>query len=82
MFLGHLVTGVRAYSAEQAAHGEPGVSALGYLFRSQLWFESFQNWQSEFMAVEALVVLSVYLRQLGSSESKPVHAPHWKTGAN
>jgi Domain of unknown function (DUF6766) len=82
MFLGHLVTGARAYSAEQAAHGEPGVSALGYLFRSQFWFESFQNWQSEFMAVGALVVLSVYLRQRGSSESKPVHAPHQKTGAD
>jgi hypothetical protein len=82
MFLGHLVTGARAYSAEQAAHGEPGVSALGYLFRSQVWFESFQNWQSEFMAVGALVVLSVYLRQRGSSESKPVYAPHQKTGAH
>ena len=82
MLLGHLVTGARAYSAEQAAHGEPGVSALGYLFRSQFWFESFQNWQSEFMAVGALVVLSVYLRQRGSSESKPVHAPHQKTGAD
>ena len=81
-FLGHLVTGARAYSAEQVAHGEPGVSALGYLSRSQFWFESFQNWQSEFMAVGTLVVLSVYLRQRGSTESKPVHAPHHKTGAD
>jgi hypothetical protein len=79
-FTGHLVTGAHAYSAEQAAHGEPGVSVLGYLFRSQFWFESFQNWQSEFLAVGSLVVLSVYLRQRGSSESKPVHAPHDKTG--
>ncbi|HZM40411.1 MAG TPA: DUF6766 family protein [Acidimicrobiales bacterium] len=81
-FLGHLVTGARAFSAEEVAHGEPGVSALDYLFRSQFWFESFQNWQSEFMAVGALVVLSVYLRQRGSSESKPVHAPHHQTGAD
>jgi hypothetical protein len=80
-FLGHLVTGARAYSSEQAAHGEAGVSALGYLFRSQFWFESLQNWQSEFMAVGALVVLSIYLRQRGSPESKPVHAPHHKTGS-
>ncbi len=80
-FLGHLVTGARAYSSEQAAHGEAGVSALGYLFRSQFWFESLQNWQSEFMAVGALVVLSVYLRQRGSPESKPVHAPHHQTGS-
>jgi hypothetical protein len=81
-FVGHLVTGAHAYSAEQAAHGEPRVSVLGYLLRAQFWFESFQNWQSEFMAVGTLVVLSVYLRQRGSSESKPVHAPHHKTGAD
>jgi hypothetical protein len=80
-FLGHLVTGARAYSAEQAAHGEPGVSAPGYLFRSQFWFESLQNWQSEFLAVGTLVVLSVFLRQRGSPESKPVHAPHHQTGS-
>ena len=79
-FLGHLITGAHAYSAEQVAHGEPAVSVLGYLFRAQFWFESFQNWQSEFLAVGTLVVLSVYLRQRGSSESKPVHAPHYKTG--
>jgi hypothetical protein len=80
-FLGHLVTGAHAYSAEQVAHGEPGVSALGYLFRSQFWFESLQNWQSEFLAVGTLVVLSVFLRQRGSPESKPVHAPHRQTGS-
>jgi hypothetical protein len=81
-FLGHLVTGARAFSAEQTAHGEPGVTAVKYLFRSQFWFESLQNWQSEFLAVGALVVLSVFLRQRGSPESKPVHAPHHKTGSD
>jgi hypothetical protein len=80
-FLGHLVTGSRAYSAEQVAHGEPRVSALSYLFRSQFWFESLQNWQSEFLAVGTLVVLSIYLRQRGSPESKPVSAPHRQTGS-
>jgi hypothetical protein len=80
-FLGHLFTGSRAYSAEQVAHGETPVSALGYLFRAQFWFESLQNWQSEFLAVGALVVLSIYLRQRGSPESKPVHAPHHATGS-
>jgi hypothetical protein len=48
---------------------------------SQFWFESFQNWQSEFLAVAALVVLSIFLRQRGSPESKPVNAPHSHTGA-
>jgi hypothetical protein len=80
-FLGHLVTGSRAFSAEQVAHGEAPVSAFGYLFRAQFWFESLQNWQSEFLAVGALVVLSVFLRQRGSPESKPVHAPHHETGS-
>jgi Domain of unknown function (DUF6766) len=80
-FTGHLVTGARAFNAEQAAHGRPAVSTLGFLFRSDFWFQSLQNWQSEFLAVGALVVLSVYLRQRGSAESKPVHAPHQSTGA-
>ena len=81
-FAGHLVTGAHAFNAQQAAHGEPTVSPLGYLFRSHFWFESLQNWQSEFLAVGTLVVFSVYLRQRGSPESKPVHAPHASTGAD
>src|SRR4029453_6496881 len=80
-FGGHLVTGAHAYSAEQVAHGERGVSPLGYLFRSQFWFESLQNWQSEFLAVGSLGILSVSLRRRGSTESKPVHVAHAKTGA-
>jgi hypothetical protein len=49
-------------------------------WQSEFWFQSFQNWQSEFLAVRTIVVLSVFLRQRGSAESKPVHAPHHKTG--
>lgn len=79
---GHLVTGAHEFNAEQLAHGEPQVSTIGYLFRSQFWFESLQNWQSEFFAVGSLVILSVYLRERGSPESKPVHAPHDATGAD
>ena len=52
-----------------------------YVTTSQFWFESFQNWQSEFLAVAAIVVLTIFLRQRGSPESKPVHAPHAKTGS-
>jgi hypothetical protein len=81
-FIGHLVTGARAFNAEQLDHGGTTVSTIGYLFRSQFWFESLQNWQSEFLAVGSLVVLSVYLRQRGSPESKPVHAPHASTGVD
>ena len=77
----HALGGARSYSEEQMAHGEPGVSAWQYVRTSQFWFESFQNWQSEFLAVAVIVGASVYLRQLGSAESKPVAEPHASTGA-
>ena len=51
-----------------------------YLTSSRFWFESFQNWQSEFLAIASMVWLAVYLRQRWSPESKPVHAPHSETG--
>ena len=77
----HAAGGAREYSSEQVAHGGTEVSTLSYIGTSQFWFESFQNWQSEFLAVGALVVLSIYLRQRGSPESKPVAAPHAETGS-
>jgi hypothetical protein len=70
------VTGAHEYSSEQEAHGGEPVTVAEYVSTSQFWNESLQNWQSEFLAVGALVVLSVYLRQQGSPESKPVAAPH------
>ena len=76
----HVVTGAAETSDEQIAHGGTPVSAIEYLTTPKLWFESFQNWQSEFMSVGALVVLSVFLREKGSPESKPVDAPHSETG--
>jgi hypothetical protein len=76
----HVITGAAAFSAEQVAHGATPVSPLGYLLTPQLWFESFQNWQSEFMSIGALVVLAIFLRERGSPESKPVDAPHAETG--
>jgi hypothetical protein len=79
-FVMHVVAGSAEYSAEQQAHGGQAVSALGYLATSQMWFESFQNWQSEFMSIVALTVLAIFLRQAGSPESKPVDAPHHETG--
>ena len=77
----HAVGGSEEYSEEQQAHGQPPVSVLGYLATSRFWFESFQNWQSEFLAVAVLVGASVYLREKGSPESKPVAEPHYETGA-
>ena len=79
-FAGHAIGGAREYSQEQVAHGEQAVSVLQYLGTSRFWFESFQNWQSEFLAIAAMVIFSIFLRQYGSPESKPVDAPHSQTG--
>lgn len=80
-FVLHAVTGAADYSQAQVEHGGRAVSILSYLTSSRLWFESFQNWQSEFLAVGALIVLSIFLRQRGSAESKPVASSHQETGA-
>jgi hypothetical protein len=77
----HAIGGARAYNEEQLAHGGDTVSVIEYLGGSQFWFESFQNWQSEFLAIAMMVVLSIFLRQRGSPESKPVDAPHRQTGS-
>ncbi len=80
-FIGHAAAGARKHAAEQRAHDQPQtVTVLSYLRTSQFWYESFQNWQSEFLAVLAIVTLSIHLRQWGSPESKPVHARHDDTG--
>ena len=79
-WVGHALGGWSQYGAEQALHGDPPPSLGEYVVSSQFWFESFQNWQSEFLSVGAMVWLAVYLRQRGSPESKPVHAPHAETG--
>ncbi|MBZ4394940.1 MULTISPECIES: DUF6766 family protein [unclassified Myxococcus] len=76
----HAVTGAAARNEEALAHGEAAVTVLQYLVSSRFWFESFQNWQSEFLSVAALVLLSIWLREKGSPESKPVNAPHARTG--
>ncbi|WP_306765509.1 DUF6766 family protein [Paenarthrobacter nicotinovorans] len=77
----HAVGGANAYNEEQTAHGQPPVTVLEYIGTSQFWFESFQNWQSEFLAVAVIVGASVYLREVRSAESKPVAEPHYETGA-
>jgi hypothetical protein len=79
-FWGHAVAGAHEFSAEQHAHGEPGMGVWQFVQTSEFWFQSFQNWQSEFLAVGTIVVFSIFLRQRGSAESKPVHAPHHSTG--
>jgi len=77
----HAIGGAAEYNANQREHGSTEVvSTIQYMETSRFWFESFQNWQSEFLAVGAMVVLSIFLRQRGSPESKPVDSPHSETG--
>lgn len=68
------------FNEQQEIEGKAGEAFSAYLCNKRLWFESFQNWQSEFLSIFAIIFLSVYLRQYGSSQSKPVNAAHSKTG--
>jgi hypothetical protein len=76
------VTGWTEYNDEQREHDEPIVSWAGYLARPDFWENTFQNWQSEFLAVGTMAVFTIYLRQRGSPESKPVGAPHDETATS
>ena len=76
----HWLFSAHAAADEAAMHGQAGVAASAYLTSPQLWFESFQNWQSEFLSTAVLVVLSIWLRQKDSPESKPLTAPNSQTG--
>jgi hypothetical protein len=76
------VAGWSAYNSEQLADHQDPVSWLGYLAEADFWNRSFQNWQSEFLAVGSMAVFSVYLRHRGSPESKPVGESHASTGSS
>ncbi len=75
-FLLHAAGGARLRNEEEAAHGSAPQGMFEYMVSSRFWFESFQNWQSEFLAIGSMVVLSIFLREKGSPESKPVNLPH------
>lgn len=74
-FILHWYGSLKVYNQQLLLKGKPLTRAFSYLSNSKLWFESFQNWQSEFLSVFAMVVLSIFLRHKGSSQSKPVDAP-------
>jgi uncharacterized protein (DUF486 family) len=79
-FVLHALGGHAEYNQQQLEHGQAAVSLWSFVTSSEFWFQSMQNWQSEFLAVAALAVLGIWLRQRGSPESKPVAAPHAQTG--
>lgn len=76
----HLQESAVAEAAEALRHGQPAPTLWQHLGGAKFWFESFQNWQSEFLSTAVIVVLSIFLRFRGSPESKPVAAPHTQTG--
>jgi hypothetical protein len=80
-FYVHWKGSLKDYNEEQMLKGKPGETATEYLGNARLWFESFQNWQSEFLSIFAIVVLSIFLREQGSPQSKPVDAPDDETGS-
>jgi hypothetical protein len=79
-FLIHAISSNREYNREQLLKGKASETFGEYLGNSRLWFESMQNWQSEFIAVLSIVLLSIYLRQKSSPQSKPVDAANDETG--
>ncbi|HEY1009642.1 MAG TPA: DUF6766 family protein [Daejeonella sp.] len=78
----HFYGSLKNHNEEQMAKNLPLDSWDSYIGSARFWFESFQNWQSEFLSVLSIVVLSIWLRQKGSPESKPVDAPYDETGSS
>lgn len=76
----HVVTGLWAYNEERALTHQPPVSLGPYIVSWKFWFMTFQTWQAEFFAIGVYMVLSIFLRQAGSPESKPLSASNKDTG--
>ena len=81
-WLGQSLNNWREFNADQLEHDEATVSWGRYLLDPDFWERTLQNWQSEFLAVGTMAVFTIYLRQRGSPESKPVGAPHDETGSS
>jgi hypothetical protein len=79
-FVLHFYGSLKDENQQLSEKGLPPETMSNYITEPRFWFESFQNWQSEFLSVFAIVVLSIFLRQKGSPQSKPVDAPHDETG--
>jgi hypothetical protein len=81
-WFGQSVTAWTVYNADQVDHEQSAVGWATYLLTPDFWERSLENWQSEFLAVGTMAVFTIYLRQRGSPESKPVGAPHDETGTS
>ncbi len=80
-FLLHAIGGSHAYNEQAAWHHQHSLSTWQFMHTSEFWFQSFQNWQSEFLSVGVLIIFSIFLRQRYSAESKPVSSPNSQTGS-
>ena len=78
-WLAQSLTGVVVYNSENAEHAQAAIGWLDYLTTPDFWNRTLQNWQSEFLAVGTMIAFSIFLRQRGSSESKPVGTPHYRS---
>jgi membrane protein implicated in regulation of membrane protease activity len=81
-WLAQSLAGRIVYNADQLDHQAGTVSWPTYVTTADFWNRTLQNWQSEFLAVGSMVILSVFLRQRGSPESKPVGAAHADTASS
>jgi hypothetical protein len=79
-WLAQSISGVAAHNEEQLRQLEAPMSWSSYIGSADFWSRTLQNWQSELLTVASMAILSVYLRQRGSPESKPVGAAHTSTG--
>lgn len=78
-WLAQSLAGVVVYNSENAEHGQAAIAWIDYLATPDFWNRTLQNWQSEFLAVGTMIAFSIFLRQRGSSESKPVGTPHYRS---
>jgi hypothetical protein len=81
-WFGQSVNGWRSFNNTRDVHKSVHLSYGEYLVNADFWNRTLQNWQSEFLAVGAMAIFTVYLRQRGSPESKPVGAPHEETASS
>ncbi len=79
-FIMHFYGSLKEQNEQLSQQHKALETITSFVTNSKLWFESFQNWQSEFLSVYAIIILSIFLRQKGSSQSKPVDAPDSQTG--
>jgi hypothetical protein len=67
----HPAGSTRRMIEESLQHGQPPQAMADTLVDPEFWYESFQNWQSEFLSIGVLLVLGIYLRERGRRSRSP-----------